>query len=48
MFMVCWKIDELTFGAMAPSMLRYLKPYFGEIDLPVLKYSHSYRRSFAC
>ena len=23
---------------MAPSMLRYLKPYFGEIDLPVLKY----------
>jgi D-alanine--poly(phosphoribitol) ligase subunit 1 len=28
---------RLTFGAMAPSMLRYLKPYFGEIDLPALK-----------
>ncbi len=28
---------QLTFGAMAPSMLRYLKPYFGEIDLPSLK-----------
>ena len=29
---------QLTFGAMAPSMLRYLKPYFGEINLPALKY----------
>jgi len=29
---------QLTFGAVAPSMLRYLKPYFGEINLPVLKY----------
>lgn len=24
--------QKLTFGAMAPSMLRYLKPYFDEID----------------
>ena len=32
-------IDEhkLTFGAMAPSMLRYLKPYFEEIDATSLK-----------
>lgn len=32
-------IDEykLTFGAMAPSMLRYLKPYFDEIDATSLK-----------
>ena len=32
-------IDEykLTFGAMAPSMLRYLKPYFKEIDATSLK-----------
>jgi len=28
---------KLTFAAVAPSMLRYLKPYFGEIDLPALK-----------
>ena len=28
---------RLTFSAMAPSMLRYLKPYFSEIDLPALK-----------
>jgi len=28
---------RLTLGAMAPSMLRYLKPYFNEIDLPALK-----------
>lgn len=28
---------KLTFGAMAPSMLRYLKPYFGEIDMSSLK-----------
>lgn len=27
----------LTFGAMAPSMLRYLKPYFEEIDATSLK-----------
>lgn len=28
---------QLTFGAMAPSMLRYLKPYFDEIDATSLK-----------
>lgn len=28
---------QLTFGAMAPSMLRYLKPYFNEIDATSLK-----------
>ena len=28
---------HLTFGAMAPSMLRYLKPYFDEIDATSLK-----------
>ena len=30
--------QHLTFGAMAPSMLRYLKPYFGEINAPDMKY----------
>jgi len=29
--------QQLTFGAMAPSMLRYLKPYFDEIDANSLK-----------
>ena len=28
---------KMTFGAMAPSMLRYLRPYFDEIDLPNMK-----------
>ncbi len=28
---------QLTYGAMAPSMLRYLKPYFDEIDATSLK-----------
>ena len=28
---------QLTFGVMAPSMLRYLRPYFDEIDLPNMK-----------
>lgn len=28
---------KITFGAMAPSMLRYLKPYFDEIDMSSLK-----------
>ena len=28
---------QLTFGAMAPSMLRYLKPYFEEIDAHSMK-----------
>jgi len=30
---------KLTFGAMVPSMVRFLKPYFNEIDLPDLKYN---------
>lgn len=30
---------KLTFAAMAPSMLRYLKPYFDEIDMSSLKCS---------
>lgn len=29
--------QKITFGAMAPSMLRYLKPYFDEIDATSLK-----------
>lgn len=29
---------QLTFGAMAPSMLRYLRPYFDEIRVPSMKY----------
>jgi amino acid adenylation domain-containing protein len=29
---------QLTFGAMAPSMIRYLRPYFGEIDIPAFRY----------
>lgn len=28
---------KITFGAMAPSMIRYLKPYFEEIDMSSLK-----------
>lgn len=30
--------QRLTFGAMAPSMLRYLKPYFDEMDATSLRY----------
>ncbi len=30
--------DNLSFIAVAPSMLRYLKPYFDEINLPQIKY----------
>lgn len=31
-------IDEgITFGAMAPSMLTYLRPYFDELEIPALK-----------
>lgn len=35
----CGLIEDhkLTFGAMAPSMIRYLKPYFEEIDMSSLK-----------
>lgn len=29
---------KITFGAMAPSMLRYLRPYFGEMNLPCMRY----------
>lgn len=29
---------KLTFGAMAPSMLRYLRPYFDEIDVDSMRY----------
>lgn len=29
--------DKLTFGAMAPSMLRYMRPYFDEIDATSLR-----------
>ena len=29
--------EKITFGAMAPSMLRYLKPYFDEFDASSLK-----------
>jgi amino acid adenylation domain-containing protein len=30
---------QLTFAAMAPSMIRFLRPYFDELDLPSLKYN---------
>jgi acyl-coenzyme A synthetase/AMP-(fatty) acid ligase len=30
---------QLTFGAMAPSMIRYLRPYFEEINVPSLRYN---------
>jgi amino acid adenylation domain-containing protein len=29
---------ELTFGVFAPSMIRFLRPYFHEINLPKLRY----------
>jgi len=29
---------QLTFGAMAPSMIRYLRPYFDEINIPSMRY----------
>jgi amino acid adenylation domain-containing protein len=29
---------KLTFGAMAPSMIRYLRPYFSEINAPDMRY----------
>ena len=31
--------EQLTFALMAPSTIKYLKPYFGEIDCSSLKYS---------
>lgn len=30
---------ELTFGAMAPSMVRFLRPYFDEIRIPSMRYN---------
>jgi D-alanine--poly(phosphoribitol) ligase subunit 1 len=30
---------QLTFGAMAPSMIRYLRPYFDEINIPAMRYN---------
>lgn len=30
---------KLTFGAMAPSMIRYLRPYFAEINVPCMRYN---------
>jgi D-alanine--poly(phosphoribitol) ligase subunit 1 len=30
---------KLTFGAMAPSMIRYFRPYFDEINLPGMRYN---------
>ncbi len=30
---------KLTFGSMAPSMVRFLKPYFGEILVPSMRYN---------
>jgi D-alanine--poly(phosphoribitol) ligase subunit 1 len=30
---------KLTFGAMAPSMIRYLRPYFDEIDVQSMRYN---------
>ena len=30
---------EITFAAMAPSMIRYLRPYFEEINAPALRYN---------
>ncbi|MEP6626779.1 MAG: AMP-binding protein [Ginsengibacter sp.] len=32
-----WEDHQLTFGAIAPSMLRFLRPYFDEINLPAMK-----------
>ena len=32
------KDHQLTLAAVAPSMIRYLKPYFEEINLPAVKY----------
>jgi D-alanine--poly(phosphoribitol) ligase subunit 1 len=30
---------HLTFGAMTPSMIRYLRPYFNEINIPSMRYN---------
>jgi D-alanine--poly(phosphoribitol) ligase subunit 1 len=31
--------QHITFGAMAPSMIRYLQPYFDEINFPSMRYN---------
>ncbi len=31
--------QQMTFGAMAPSMIRYLRPYFDEINIPSMRYN---------
>lgn len=31
--------QKLTFALMVPSVLQYLRPFFSEIDLPLMKYS---------
>lgn len=31
--------QHITFGAMAPSMIRYLQPYFDEINFPGMRYN---------
>lgn len=31
--------EQLTFALMVPSMIHFLRPYFDEIDLPLMKYS---------
>jgi D-alanine--poly(phosphoribitol) ligase subunit 1 len=31
--------QKVTFGAMAPSLVRFLRPYFDEINLPDLRYN---------
>ena len=30
---------KLTFGVMAPSMIRFLRPYFSEINIPSMRYN---------
>lgn len=30
---------KITFGAMAPSMIRYLRPYFNEVNVPEMRYN---------
>ncbi len=31
--------EKITFAAMAPSMVRFYRPYFDEIDLPYMRYN---------
>lgn len=32
-------VNKITFGAMSPSLIRLLRPYFDEINLPSLRYN---------